>query len=294
MIFRDLCLQNQKIIEDHLQTMIPKELSEQKIVIQAMNYSLYAGGKRIRPMLFIETMKMFDKNYKTYLDVACALELIHTYSLIHDDLPAMDDDDLRRGKPTNHKVFGEAQAILAGDGLLNRAYEILFQFLIKNFNVSNLQACSSIAKAAGIYGMIGGQSVDVDFENKKIDEKTMEFIHRHKTGALIETSMMSAAIMADASESEKESIRSYAQNLGLLFQITDDLLDVIGDEHVLGKKTHHDEKSGKATYPALYGMEKTKAIALSVSDACIQDLSALEKNTDFFVALTKDILHRKK
>lgn len=294
MIFEEVCLKDRKIIENHLQTVIPKELSEQKIVIEAMNYSLHAGGKRIRPMLFIETMKMFDKNYEGYLDVACALELIHTYSLIHDDLPAMDDDDLRRGKPTNHKVFGEAQAILAGDGLLNRAYEILFEFLTKNFDRSNLAACSSIAKAAGIYGMIGGQSVDVNCENKKINEKTMEFIHRHKTGALIETSMMSAAIMANASETEKASIASYAQNLGLLFQITDDLLDVIGDEKVLGKKTHHDEQSGKATYPIFYGIEKTKEIAFSVSDACFRDLSALERNTDFFMELTKDILHRKK
>lgn len=291
-MLNEILAENKKMIENHLETLFPADVQKQKTVLDAMKYSVRAGGKRIRPTLFVETMKMLETDYSPYLDVACSLELIHTYSLIHDDLPAMDDDDLRRGKPTNHKVFGEAQAILAGDGLLNLAYEVLFGFLENHSASSDISACSEIAKAAGVLGMIGGQSVDIESENKSVDESTMEFIHRHKTGALIEVSMMSAAMIAKATKEEQHQIRAYARNLGLLFQITDDLLDVIGEEQRLGKRVHHDVESGKMTYPSLYGIEKAKDIAASVANSCVEDISGLDRETDFFVEFAMHILRR--
>lgn len=202
-----------------------------------MNYSLKAGGKRLRPILTLEACKLVGGNEKDAYPFAVAIEMIHTYSLIHDDLPALDNDDLRRGRKTNHKVYGEAMAILAGDGLLNYAYEIMLrESLSKGEPEKYLKAINEIAKASGIYGMIGGQVVDIESEGKSIDMEKLDFIHMNKTAAIIIGCMRAGAIIGGASEEELENVTKYAKNIGLSFQIVDDILDIVGDEAKLGKK----------------------------------------------------------
>lgn len=294
MRFHERLQADKEIVEKYLSSLLPPQNQKNKRVIESMDYSLKAGGKRLRPILFLETLRLFEKPFEDFLDIACVLELIHTYSLIHDDLPAMDDDALRRGKPTNHIVFGEACAVLAGDGLLNYAYELMFRFLQADFSEEALSACVEIAKAAGVFGMIGGQIVDIDSEKKEIDFETMEYIHRHKTGALIEASMVSAALLSQIGSEELRIIRDYARNLGLLFQITDDILDETGDEILLGKNVRKDGKLGKATYPKFFGTEKSKETAKEIAASCVENIRSLNRETDFFENLAEYILNRKK
>lgn len=294
MDFQERLQSDKKTIEEHLNRLLPPKDQKNHKLIEAMEYSLQAGGKRLRPILFLETLRLFEEPFEEYLDLACALELIHTYSLIHDDLPAMDDDALRRGKPTNHIVFGEAAAILAGDGLLNYAYERMMGFLQRSFSLQNVSACAEIATAAGVFGMVGGQIVDIESEKKEVDIETMEYIHRHKTAALIEASMVSAAMVSGADERELSLIRNYAGNLGLLFQITDDLLDETGEEALLGKKVRKDDKIGKATYPKLFGIEKSRKTAERTAASCRELIRSLERETGFFEELAEYILNRKK
>lgn len=266
----------------------------QKTIFESMIYSLEAGGKRIRPVLLLETLKMLGGNYTSGLAFACAVEYIHTYSLIHDDLPAMDDDDLRRGKPTNHKVFGEAIAILSGDGLLNSAFEIMSDEILKNNFPGSIKAMNIISKCAGINGMIAGQIVDIESEGKTISYEELRYLHSKKTGALIEASVMAGAYLAGADEKEIDAVKRYAQNIGLAFQIADDILDVVGDSKDLGKNTGSDKENEKSTYVSLFGIEKARLLAQECLEDAIKSLDIFDsKNRVFLEELARFIVLRK-
>jgi geranylgeranyl diphosphate synthase, type II len=254
-ILRERLLGRQHQVDARLEQLLPGPDAAPPSIHRAMRHSVFAGGKRIRPVLCLEAAAACCGETEP-LDLACALECIHTYSLIHDDLPALDNDDLRRGKPTCHKAFGEATAILAGDALLTLAFEI-----IGGVNNGG-RLCAEIAAAAGtINGMIGGQVVDIESEGKQVDAATLEYIHRSKTGALLRTSVRSGAIFAGASETLLQTITDYGVHIGLLFQIVDDILDVTESSEALGKTAGKDAAQHKATYPAVHGMEKSVAMA---------------------------------
>ncbi|WP_433751239.1 polyprenyl synthetase family protein [Falsibacillus pallidus] len=245
------------MIEAELERTVQK-LSTPERLKEAMLYSLQAGGKRLRPVLLMATLKAFNKEEKMGLSAACALEMIHTYSLIHDDLPSMDDDDLRRGKPTNHKVFGEAFAILAGDGLLTYS----FQMIAEDESISpqtRMKLIALLAKCAGPEGMVGGQAADIEGENQSLSLEQLEYIHLHKTGKLLVFSVLAGAIIAGANEEELKQYERYAVNLGLAFQIQDDILDIEGDESKIGKPVGSDADNHKSTYPSLLSLDGAKS-----------------------------------
>ena len=240
---------------------------------ESMLYSINAGGKRLRPILFLVALEGFGMKQMDFLPFACGLEMIHTYSLIHDDLPAMDDDDLRRGKPTCHKVFGEAQAILAGDALLTYAFNAMLQ--VRPFVNAELllNAVDEAAYQAGIGGMIAGQSADIAYSGNRLSVADLQYIYEKKTGALFTAAVVSAAILANASKREIESLRVYAMSLGRAYQISDDVLDIVGSESEMGKNTGQDAKNNKTTYPSLLGLSQ----AVSLSEAAAQEaLEALD------------------
>ncbi|MDT3764347.1 polyprenyl synthetase family protein [Priestia filamentosa] len=244
-----------KLVEELLPTQI-EALQMPSLLKESMLYSLTAGGKRIRPILLLATLEAFGKDKSLGYEAACAVEMIHTYSLIHDDLPSMDDDDLRRGKPTNHKVFGEAAAILAGDALLTYSFQI-----VTKANLSpetKLLVIEELAHAAGAEGMVGGQMADIEGEEKKLSLKELEYIHEHKTGKLLSFGIIAGAIIAGASENQLSHLKNFSYHLGLAFQIQDDILDIEGNEQLLGKPVGSDTGKDKATYPALLGMENAK------------------------------------
>ncbi|MFR3499653.1 MAG: polyprenyl synthetase family protein, partial [Paraclostridium bifermentans] len=269
-------------IEDLLNEYMPKVEGYQNNIFDSMNYSLKAGGKRLRPILTLEACKLVGGNEKDAYPFAVAIEMIHTYSLIHDDLPALDNDDLRRGRKTNHKVYGEAMAILAGDGLLNYAYEIMLrESLSKGEPEKYLKAINEIAKASGIYGMIGGQVVDIESEGKSIDMEKLDFIHMNKTAAIIIGCMRAGAIIGGASEEELENVTKYAKNIGLSFQIVDDILDIVGDEAKLGKKVGSDIDNEKSTYPSLIGLEKSKETANKLIAEAKMSIDYINKDSEF-------------
>ncbi len=252
-------------------------------IYNAMKYSLMAGGKRLRPVLALAVCEMLDGNKNEILPYACAIEMIHTYSLIHDDLPAMDNDDYRRGVPTNHKVFGEAMAILAGDALLNSAYELMLAASIsdgRNMD-ARLRAMQIVAGAAGADGMIRGQVVDMESEGKKIETVTLEFMHRCKTGALIKAPVIASAVLCGASEKDIEKLGSYAENIGLAFQIKDDIMDVKGDPGKMGKAAGSDAGSGKSTYVTLYGLENARAMLDKTIDTALGALESFDDKAGF-------------
>ena len=293
MDFKSRLNQGKQLVEDLLIEMLPKTAVYQKSVIDSMEYSLKAGGKRLRPILLIEACRALGGDVKKAYPFACAVEMIHTYSLIHDDLPAMDDDDLRRGKPTNHKVFGEGIAILAGDGLLNYAHELMIKSIVEDVENKSLpRAAYEISNAAGVYGMIGGQCADLEGEGKPVDLKTLEFIHRHKTGALITAPLKAGAIIGGATKEQLESIEKYGEAIGLAFQITDDILDVVGDEKSLGKKVGSDEANEKSTYPSIYGLEESREMAREQLEKALKQLEAFNDEADFFRELAKHIVER--
>ncbi|MFL0196900.1 polyprenyl synthetase family protein [Clostridium sp. WILCCON 0269] len=264
-----------------------------KRVYQAMEYSLNAGGKRIRPILFLLTYKLYNESHREVMDIAAAIEMIHTYSLIHDDLPAMDNDDLRRGKPTNHKVFGEAIAILGGDGLLNEAMNIMFRHCIgKGENV--IKACSIISESAGVEGMIGGQTVDILSENTKISTDKLYYMHSRKTGAMIKGSIVSAAVYASRNEKEISKLEYYGEKLGLAFQIKDDILDVLGDTALLGKKTRSDLNNNKTTFVTVYGLSKCQEMCHAITRECMDVLDEISGDTSYLKELTLFLLNREK
>jgi len=225
------------------------------------------------------------------MPIAAAIEMIHTYSLIHDDLPAMDNDDLRRGKPTNHKIFGEAIAILAGDALLNEAMNIMFEYSLKNGEKA-LEACYAIAKAAGVDGMIGGQVVDILSEDKSIPLDELYYMHKKKTGALIKASILAGAILGSDTYTDIELLGEYGDNLGLAFQIKDDILDVEGDTTTLGKKTKSDEDNHKTTFVKVYGIEKCNELCTEMTNKCFDILNKIKKNTDKLKEITMFLLNR--
>ena len=265
-------------------------------MIEAMNYSFLAGGKRLRPMLMLETYRLFGGKGKVIEPFMAAIEMIHTYSLVHDDLPAMDNDAMRRGKPTTHKAFGEAMAILAGDGLLNFAYEtaaLAFQMEPQNVRVG--EAFAVLAKKAGIYGMVGGQTVDVQTDKgEEITREKLDFIYRLKTSALIEASMLVGAILAGASKEEQDIIAQVAGEIGLAFQIQDDVLDVTSTMEVLGKPIGSDEKNNKATYVTYEGLDKAKQDVERISVTAVERLSSLPEKNKFLEQLLLSLIQREK
>lgn len=230
---------------------------------EAMHYSIAAGGKRIRPVLNLMANAMFDGDLEECLDLACAIEMMHTYSLIHDDLPAMDDDQLRRGRPTNHVMFGEAFAVLAGDGLQSAAYGVMIDNALKypRHAERHLRAMQTVARGSGIQGMLTGQSADIDSEGRVLTESELRFIHEHKTGDMITAAVVSGAELAGAEGKDLKSLRSYGDHIGIAFQIIDDVLDVEGSSEELGKTPGKDEKAQKYTFPRLFGIETSRRMA---------------------------------
>ncbi len=261
------------------------------VIYDAMKYSVAAGGKRLRPVLALAVCEMLEGSKNDVLIFACAIELIHTYSLIHDDLPAMDNDDYRRGMPTNHKVFGEAAAILAGDALLNKAYELMISHIVKNDHLTRscAEAMNVIAVSAGAEGMILGQMIDIESEGKVISKETLEHMHRCKTGALIKAPVLAAASICRAGPDEYESLGKYAECIGLAFQIKDDIMDVKGNQEQMGKPSGSDAASNKPTYAALYGIERAEelldeTVAAAVEAlACFGDRAAFLKELAIFI-----------
>lgn len=280
-------------IEELLKKYMPKEDGYQSTIMESMNYSLKAGGKRLRPILTLEACKIVGGNEEDAIPFAMAIEMIHTYSLIHDDLPSLDNDDLRRGKPTNHKVYGEAMAILAGDGLLNYAYEIMLSSSLNKDNPEKyLRAIGEIAKSAGIYGMIGGQVVDVESENTLIPKEKLDYIHLNKTAAIMVGCMRAGAIVGNANEEQLEKVTKYAKNIGLSFQIVDDILDIIGDESKLGKHVGSDIENNKSTYPSLIGLEKSKEVSTQLINEARENIKTLNGDYSFLDGLANYIIDR--
>ena len=259
---------------------------------EAMSYSLEAGGKRIRPALLLAACEMAGGDGETALPFACALEMIHPYSLIHDDLPAMDNDDLRRGQPTNHKVFGENVAILAGDGLLNAAAEVMAASAVKIGDLRGIRAMEIIMRHAGVTGMIAGQSEDVTSEGQEPKEDIVRYIHEHKTADLLEAAVEAGLALAGAGEDEIGAGREYALHIGLAFQMTDDLLDVTGSEDRMGKSTGKDQEQNKMTWVALKGVEGTAGDARKEIDLAKEALRALPWDTGFFAAFADSLWGR--
>ena len=280
--------------ENELEKYISFSQGLQRQIFESMRYSLRAGGKRLRPILLMECAQICGGSIEDSIPFACAIEMIHTYSLIHDDLPAMDDDDLRRGKPTNHKVFGEGIAILAGDGLLNYAYELMLAHSLKNEEntLKYIKAMKEIATASGVYGMIGGQVVDLEYENKKADEKTLNFIHENKTSAIIIASVRAGAIIGGADKQKLDNLSNFARCIGLCFQIVDDILDIEGDESKLGKNIGSDIENNKSTYPLLYGLKKSKEIAQNLKAQAQKSVEDLGCKADFLKNLAQYIVDR--
>lgn len=277
------CKEKVMLIETAMQQLIPQSHPYSQTLFDAMNYSLFAGGKRLRPILLMASAEAVGGNGTAYLPVACSLEMIHTYSLIHDDLPAMDNDDYRRGKLTNHMVFGDGMAILAGDALLTAAFEAaLAQPDVEPGRL--LKAVQEIAVAAGAQGMVGGQAVDLTSEGKVLDADTLRFMHQAKTGALFRAAIRAGAILAGASAEELQLLTQYAEQFGLAFQITDDILDVVGSQEIIGKPIGSDEKNNKATYVTIYGLENAKIMA---QQAVVEALSCLQP-----FGSKADILHQ--
>ena len=285
-------------INDVLEKFLPAEEGQQRIIFESMNYSVRAGGKRLRPILMEETYHMFGGSSAVIEPFMAAIEMIHTYSLVHDDLPAMDNDEYRRGKKTTHAVYGEAMGILAGDALLNLAYETAakaFDMEVADTRVA--RAFAVLAKKAGVYGMVGGQVVDVESEKSddcSITREKLDFIYRLKTGALIESSMMIGAILAGASSDEVSRVEQIAAKLGLAFQIQDDVLDVTSTLEVLGKPVGSDEKNNKATYVTFEGLDKAVSDVERISKEAEEQLDDLGYDDAFLKELFEYLIHREK
>ena len=260
------------------------------LVKEAMTYSVMAGGKRLRPLLFIQTLRAYNVDYHKYMDIACAIEMIHTYSLIHDDLPGMDNDDLRRGKPTCHKQFDEATAILAGDALLNESMNVILRIDLND--ALKLKILGSLYQASGMDGMIYGQQQDMYFESHKASLEELQTIHHDKTGALISVPMKIAGLIAK--EEDANALEEIGFKLGLAFQIQDDILDVTSTSQELGKPVHSDEKNNKVTYVTLFGTEKAAEQVEELSEKAIDLLKSLNKNNEFLYLLIEKLINRRK
>lgn len=280
-----------KIIEEYL----PKEEGLQKVIFEAMNYSVNVGGKRLRPMLMMESAGMFDGINKDVYMFMAAIEIIHTYSLVHDDLPAMDNDDYRRGQLTTHKKYGHAMGVLTGDALLNYAYEICAECIVNSEKPDRAaKAFAILSRKAGVFGMVGGQTVDVTLTGKNIDVDALNFIYDLKTGALIEAALMCGAVLAGANDDEVTVMETVGHCIGRAFQIQDDILDVISTSEELGKPVLSDEKNNKTTYVTLYGVEKASEIVGEISKEAINSINAIEGKNDFLQDLINYLITRKK
>lgn len=263
-----------------------------EVLLRAMEYSLEAGGKRLRPVLLLAACEAFDGDSARAMPYACALEMIHTYSLIHDDLPAMDNDDLRRGRPTNHKVFGEGMAILAGDGLLHAAMALMLRDACARPDLRGTRAAEAIARRSGVTGMVAGQVMDVTGEGGEVTEAKVTYIHAHKTADLLTAPMEAGLLLAGAGEKALQAGVDYGYHLGMAFQMVDDLLDVVGDAHVLGKQTGMDARLGKLTWVALHGVEGARRDAREHIRLASEAAGALGSGENFFRALAQSTLDR--
>lgn len=284
-------------IERIIEAYMPKAKGYQRTVIEAMNYSIQAGGKRLRPMLMEETYRLFQGKGSLIEPFMAAIEMLHTYSLVHDDLPAMDNDEYRRGRKTTHVVYGEGMAVLAGDGLLNYAFETACKAFEMEEDIEKVaRALKILSKHGGIYGMIGGQSADVESQGMKetFTRERLMFIHRFKTGALIQSAMEIGAVLAGASTKEVKDIGETAQDIGMAFQIQDDILDVISTEEVLGKPIGSDEKNRKQTYVTMEGIHKAKKDVASLSQRAIKRLQSFPARNLFLEQLTEYLINREK
>ena len=283
-------------IEAILDEYLPASEGYQKQIMEAMAYSVTAGGKRLRPMLMQETFRLFGGEGKVVEPFMAALEMIHTYSLVHDDLPAMDNDEYRRGRKTTHVVYGEAMGILAGDALLNYAFETA----VKAFDIApekSLQigkALKILAEKAGIYGMIGGQVVDVASCGKGLDEAMLNFIYELKTGALIESAMMIGAVLAGATQEQVRTVEKIASDVGIAFQIQDDILDVTSTQEELGKPIHSDEKNEKSTYVTIKGLDEAAKDVERISEEAVELLQSLNLENPYLTWLIQELVHRRK
>ena len=274
---------------------LPKESGFAKTMAEAMNYSMCAGGKRLRPILLLETFRMFGEDEQLAEPFMAGIEMIHTHSLIHDDLPAIDNDDYRRGQLTTHKVYGEAMGVLSGVSLLNYAYVTM----LKTFEMTSdadrvIRALKIMAEKTGIHGMLGGQSVDVENDGKEISREMLDYIYEHKTSALIEASMMAGAVLGGADEEQTALIETAASAIGMAFQIQDDILDVTSTRQELGKPVHSDEKNHKVTYVTLFGVEKASEQVLQFSEQAQSILEDLSNKNKFLTALIMEMASRRK
>ncbi len=287
------------LIEKHILDFLPDIDHKSITLYESMKYSLTAGGKRIRPVLLLAAAEFTGCKIEAAIPYACALEYIHTYSLIHDDMPCMDDDDLRRGMPTNHKVYGEAMATLAGDGLQAAAFEAMTKDMFMYFDdpvqlKNRIRAAHEIVKGSGCRGMVAGQVADIENENKACSGEMLDYIHINKTAALIVAAIRAGAQLGGADAETLNNLTVYAENLGLAFQIADDILDVIGSEEEMGKKTGADDANNKSTYPALYGLEASKQKLMDLTDTAIKALEKYYDNAEIFVEIAKTLAVRGK
>ena len=296
MNFKEEYQKRTELIEDILQKYLPEQTTYQKVIMEAMEYSLMAGGKRLRPMLMRESFELFGGKGKRIEPFMAAIEMIHTYSLVHDDLPAMDNDDYRRGRKTTHVVYGEDMGILAGDALLNYAFETActaFELEPENSLMIG-RALKILADKAGIYGMIGGQVVDVKESGRRITGDVLDFIYRLKTGALIEASVMVGAVLAGASDEEVSKIEEIAGKVGMAFQIQDDILDVTSTTEMLGKPVHSDEKNEKTTYVTLRGIDESREEVKRLTSEALDTLKEMQNEDMFLNELLEWLVYREK
>jgi geranylgeranyl diphosphate synthase type II len=295
MDFHDYMKFRKELVDAALNEMLPDETNYPPIIFQAVRYSLFAGGKRLRPILCMAAAEAAGCDGRTVLPVACALEMIHTYSLIHDDLPAMDNDDFRRGRPTSHKIFGEATAVLAGDALLTEAFALMSagKRMLQIPPDRILTVIHEIAHAAGFWGMVGGQVVDMQSEMTAADEKTLLYIHTRKTGAMIVASVRAGAMLAGASPGENEALATYGRHVGLAFQIADDILNVEGDAAILGKETGSDADRGKLTFPQLLGLEASRKKMEALVAEALQAIDGFDRRAEPLRAIARYVAERK-
>lgn len=296
MTFKEICHSKTKNIEAVLMSCLPEAEGPQALIMEAMEYSLMAGGKRLRPMLLQETSLLFGGGGRTVELFMAAMEMIHTYSLVHDDLPAMDDDDYRRGRKSTHVVYGEDIGVLAGDALLNYAFETAARAFDLEPHKSLVigRALQILAGKSGIYGMIGGQVVDVKSAGQAISGEKLDFIYRLKTGALIEAAMMIGAVLAEAKADQVKAVENIAGKVGLAFQIQDDILDVTGSSTVLGKNTHSDEKKDKTTYVTWKGLHRSRSLVAELSHEAVEGLEDLGGNCQYLTQLIESMINRDK
>ena len=295
MDFKEELKQYQEHINNALKNYIKKDKCPEEILNQSMEYSLMAGGKRLRPILVMATYQLFKKDIEICMPFAVAIEMVHNFSLIHDDLPGIDNDDFRHGKPTNHKQFNEATAILAGDRLLNNAYVVISKELENSVNQDMTKKIKIVKEfSQAVDKMILGEFVDTEFEGKQISEEYLEYIHKNKTAALLILSVRMGAILADASQEDLEKLNSYAEKIGLTFQIKDDILSEEGDEKVLGKPVGNDKKLGKCTYVSKYGLIGAKEKLEKITKEAIEEIKVYKEKAEFLIELAKYIQNRNK